>query len=113
MYGRFAEVACNSEGTAKEFVRWLPKMQPRTCVTPNGVPVEKFGVAEVVGDAGVLVNPGDHAQLARELRDVLSNPTRRKTLEEASQRRASDFGIERTVDGYLRIYEAALADLPA
>jgi glycosyltransferase involved in cell wall biosynthesis len=45
MYGRFSEVACNSEGTAKEFVRWLPKMQPRTCVIPNGVPVDKFAHA--------------------------------------------------------------------
>lgn len=46
MYESYAAVACNSQGTAEEFVRWLPDMRPRVSVIPNGVPFEKFASAE-------------------------------------------------------------------
>ncbi len=46
MYERYVAVACNSQGTANELVRWVPRMRSRASVIPNGVPVEKFAKAE-------------------------------------------------------------------
>jgi len=66
------------------------------------------GLADVVRGAGILFPVGDHAALAREIRELLVSSERRRELSEASQKRAQSFGIDRTVDGYLAMYESVL-----
>jgi glycosyltransferase involved in cell wall biosynthesis len=66
------------------------------------------GLAQVVHGAGTLFPVGDHLALAREVQALLSSPERRQEMSKASRRRAQCFGIEKTVDGYLAMYESVL-----
>jgi len=64
------------------------------------------GLADVVHGAGVLFPVGDHAALAREIQALLASPERRREMGKASRKRAQAFSIDRTVDGYLAMYES-------
>lgn len=66
------------------------------------------GLGDVVRGAGILFPVGDHAVLAREIRELLGSSQRQHEMSKASRRRARDFGIDRTVDGYLSMYESVL-----
>ena len=68
------------------------------------------GLAQLVQGAGILFPVGDDAALAREIRTLLASPERRRELSNASRKRAQCFSIEKTVDGYLAMYESALQD---
>lgn len=77
----------------------------------SGLPVvasDVPGLADVVRGAGVLFPVGDHTALAREIRELLGSSQRQRELRKASRERAQDFGIDRTVDGYLSMYESVL-----
>jgi glycosyltransferase involved in cell wall biosynthesis len=76
-----------------------------------GLPViasEVPGLAQVVRGAGILFPVGDHTRLASELNRLAASKEKRMLMSEASLRRARDFSIERTVDGYLELYELML-----
>ncbi len=45
MYSRYRQIACNSEATAAELVRWCPNVKDKVQVIPNGIPVEVFANA--------------------------------------------------------------------
>jgi len=66
------------------------------------------GLADVVRGAGALFPVGDHRALAHEIQRLLASPQRRREMGEASRKRARSFSIDRTVDGYLAIYESIL-----
>jgi glycosyltransferase involved in cell wall biosynthesis len=66
------------------------------------------GLAQVVHGAGILFPVGDDAALAREIQELLASPERRHEMSKASRERAQSFGIDRTVDGYLSMYESVL-----
>lgn len=66
------------------------------------------GLAQVVGEAAVLVPPGDDEKLALQLQSVLSDPDLRQKLALASRERATHFGIEQAVEQYLALYRAAI-----
>jgi glycosyltransferase involved in cell wall biosynthesis len=66
------------------------------------------GLAQVVGDAGILIPPGDSALLAMEVRSLIASPVRRSQFSQAAVQRASQFGIEKTVDAYIALYESIL-----
>ena len=80
MYSRYEKIACNSEGTAAEFRKWLPELAGKAMVIPNGVPLERFRNAAPLAE-GMLpgepphivfvarFNPAkDHATLIRAMR---------------------------------------------
>lgn len=67
------------------------------------------GLAQVVGDAGILVPPGDPAVLAAEIRSLIHSPERRAQLSRAAVERGRQFSIERTVDAYIDLYRSVLA----
>lgn len=67
------------------------------------------GLAQVVGDWGVRVPPQDPEALARAIRRLLDSPELRRELSEKSMQRAADFDIEKTVDGYIQVYEDVLS----
>ena len=54
------------------------------------------GLSEVVGDAGVLVPPGDEAALAAAILALVRDPVRRDAVAAAGLSRARDFGMAAT-----------------
>ncbi len=75
-----------------------------------GVPVVATAagaVPEVVGDAAVLVAPGDADGLAEALRDVLLDDERADGLRRRGRARVADFDWDRTVDGLVALYRDA------
>lgn len=67
------------------------------------------GLAQVVGDAGILVPPGDSATLAAEVRTLISSPNRRRQLSQAAVDRGRQFSIENTVAAYIDLYRSVLS----
>ena len=76
-----------------------------------GVPVvatDVPGVAQVVGDAGMLVPIKDPGALAEAISAVLQDPKRSSAMSAAGQTRARSFDISETVAQYAELYEAVL-----
>ena len=65
--------------------------------------------AEVVGAAGVLVDPLDVDAIASALGDLLADGDRRSALGRAATERAAEFTWARTAEGMVAVYEAAAA----
>jgi glycosyltransferase involved in cell wall biosynthesis len=55
-------------------------------------------LAEVAGDAAILFDPEDPAQMADLMREVAADPTRLESLEEAGSLRAREFTWEASAD---------------
>jgi glycosyltransferase involved in cell wall biosynthesis len=77
------------------------------------------GVPEIIknGETGFLVEPGDVAELANKLIQLLSNPVLRRTLGEASQRRIwshyrSECVIPQLEDLYWHLWEGRVIEQP-
>ncbi|HMH12535.1 MAG TPA: glycosyltransferase [Edaphobacter sp.] len=45
MYHHYQRIACNSQATADELIRWCPGIAGKTQVVPNGIPLETFANA--------------------------------------------------------------------
>lgn len=63
---------------------------------------------EVLGDAGILVPPGDSGKLAETLSMLIENPSLRELLGEKAKRRAENFSIRNTVTSYENLFEELL-----
>ena len=77
----------------------------------TGLPVVASNVpalAQVVQGAGVLFPPGNHAELAQRLSELIASPELRRKMSQASIQRARQFSIEHTVDAYVQLYESVL-----
>jgi len=78
----------------------------------HGVPVIATNVAnmaELVGDAGVIVPPGDPAALAAALDRFASDADHRRRLTDAAAARASLFGRDTHASACLTLYEQVLS----
>ena len=64
--------------------------------------------AAVVGDAARRVEPGSAGALRDAVVELLENRTKLRELAAAGRARAEEFSIDKTVDAYLPLYEAAL-----
>jgi glycosyltransferase involved in cell wall biosynthesis len=76
-----------------------------------GVPVIVSGTSslpEVVGDAGILVDPRDDHSIAQALERLLSDEELRKSLGERGRQRAQSFSRREFVSRHLEIYRSAL-----
>ncbi|MEO7571040.1 MAG: glycosyltransferase family 1 protein, partial [Acidimicrobiales bacterium] len=62
------------------------------------------GLTELVGDAGVLVEPADAPALAQAIADLLADEPRRDHLARSGQQRAEEYTWARTVDGLARLW---------
>jgi len=70
------------------------------------------GLAQVVGNAGILFPVGNEKILARELTALIQSPDRCLKMSQASRQRAQHFNIERTVNAYVQMYESVLGISP-
>lgn len=75
---------------------------PLICSNASALP-------EVVGDAALLVNPRDAAEIARTIACVLDDAAQRDDLGAKSLARAAQFSWERTARETLQVYRAARA----
>ncbi|ABI55494.1 TIGR03088 family PEP-CTERM/XrtA system glycosyltransferase [Alkalilimnicola ehrlichii MLHE-1] len=101
----------------------LPSLAEGICNTvleamACGLPVvatEVGGNPDLVrpGETGTLVPAGDPSTLARHLQAYLDDPERRQREGEAARARAEAvFSMEAMVEGYMRVYDQALAEHP-
>jgi glycosyltransferase involved in cell wall biosynthesis len=67
------------------------------------------GLAQVVGDAALLVPPSDSEALAAAIRRLIASPELRLQLARAAVERSSQFSIEKTVEAYIELYRAIVA----
>jgi glycosyltransferase involved in cell wall biosynthesis len=87
----------------------LPALEALASGTPL-VTSAGSALEEVVGDAGVLVDPNDTGALADALTRVLDDAAFAASLRKAGPMRAADFTWSRCVDGYVDVYERAARD---
>ena len=82
----------------------LPPLEAMACGCP--VVVSSAGsLPEVVGDAGLVFEPGDVEALARALTEVLSDRAMRKDLAARGLARARQFSWEKAANETIRVYE--------
>ena len=77
-----------------------------------GTPVIASNVAsmpEVLGDAGILIDPSDKKAWTNAIVELLSGGETRARLREAGLRRATEFTWDRTARLTLDVYRRALA----
>jgi glycosyltransferase involved in cell wall biosynthesis len=67
------------------------------------------GLADVIGDAGVLVPSGDAGAFGRAISSLLDSAERRAALSRAALQRAQDFTIEATAASYIQLYQRLIA----
>jgi glycosyltransferase involved in cell wall biosynthesis len=79
MYSHYRHIACISDATAEELIRWCPSVAGKTSIIPNGIPLDTFETARPAALPSVPTNvtrlvfvgrfevPKDHATLLRAL----------------------------------------------
>jgi len=73
----------------------------------SGCPVvatRNAALADVVGDAGVLLEPGDVGGLMAALQGLLASPAERARLGAAGRQRAERFSIDATAEAHVALY---------
>lgn len=86
----------------------LPPLEAMSCGTPVVVS-NTSSLPEVVGDAGVLLEPGDTHAWTRALGDLLTNTARVNELEQRGLERAKLFTWQRAATETAQIYGRVLA----
>ena len=77
----------------------------------SGVPIvaaKTSSIPEVIGNAGILVDPLNISEMAEAVRRVLSDPSLRASLTEKGIQRARGFTWERAAQETLRIYQEVI-----
>lgn len=82
----------------------LPPLEAMACGTPV-ITSNTSSLPEVVGDAGIMVDPHDVNGLAKAMYDVLTNDQLRENLVKKGLERAKLFSWEKTARETLRVYE--------
>lgn len=85
----------------------LPVLEAMACGAPV-VTSNRSSLPEVVGQAGVTVDPEDSEGLATAMLQVLTDEDRRTALREVGRRRAAEFTWERAAQETLHVYRQAL-----
>jgi alpha-1,3-rhamnosyl/mannosyltransferase len=87
----------------------LPPLEAMACGTPV-VASRASSIPEVVGDAGVLVDPDDVAEIAGALERVVGSPSVRAELVRRGRERALGFTWARCAELTVRAYRRALGE---
>jgi glycosyltransferase involved in cell wall biosynthesis len=86
----------------------LPALEAMACGTPVVV-ADRSSLPEVVGEAGLLINPDDPDDIARALTRVLTDGLLRTRMRELGLARSACFTWERAARETLAVYRAMLA----
>ena len=63
MYSRYTAIACASDGIAASLTAWIPGVEAKITVIPNGIDVETFESAKPASRASAGINNGNCALL--------------------------------------------------
>ena len=85
----------------------LPVLEAMACGTPV-VTSNISSLPEIVGNAGILVTPGEESALAEAMVKVLSDPKMQENLAEKGIIRSKDFSWKRTAKETLQVYQHVL-----
>jgi glycosyltransferase involved in cell wall biosynthesis len=85
----------------------LPILEAMASGTPV-IAADRSSLPEVVGEAGLLVDPEDVEQIAQRILNVAGNPHLRHTLSQAGLARAAQFTWARAASQTLESYERAM-----
>jgi glycosyltransferase involved in cell wall biosynthesis len=86
----------------------LTALEAMACGTPTVVS-NRGSLPEVVGDAGLLVDPDDTAEIALAIRHVLCDSNLRDQMRAAGLARAATFTWRKTAETVLEVYRRVLA----
>ena len=81
----------------------LPPLEAMACGTPV-ITSDSSSLPEVVGDAGILVDPKDTDAITDAMQRLIANPSLRSELAECGPRRASTFTWKRMAAETLAVY---------
>ena len=84
----------------------LPALEALACGAPL-VTTTGSAIEELVGDAAVLVPPGDVTALTEALRSVLDDPSGATALRAAGPARAARYTWDATIDAHIALYREA------
>lgn len=82
----------------------LPPLEAMACGCPV-ITSNTSSLPEVVGDAGIMVNPYNVEEIARAIDLVLSNENLRKEMIEKGLKQAQKFSWRKTAEETLKVYE--------
>jgi glycosyltransferase involved in cell wall biosynthesis len=86
----------------------LPPLEAMACGAPV-IASRIESIAEVVGDAAMLVAPTDTPALAQGVIDLLRDEDLQRAMAEKGMRRAAGFSWQRTAQMMREVYDEALA----
>ncbi len=81
----------------------LPVLEAMACGTPV-ITSNTSSLPEVLGSAGILIDPHNVSQLTREMENLLTNPVQRDLLTQAGIKRAKIFTWEKCASKTLDVY---------
>ena len=84
----------------------LPPLEAMQCGTPV-ITGDRTSLPEVVGDAGLMVNPFDESAIASAIERLIDNPPLRAELRAKGWQRAATFSWQETARLTLKVYEQA------
>lgn len=87
----------------------LPPLEAMACGTPV-ITSNTSSLPEVVGDAGLMIDPQDVDGLAEAMSQVLTDPALCAEMRTKGLKRAAEFTWERTASGYLDVLNRAYID---
>jgi len=82
----------------------LPPLEAMACGTPV-IASDRGSLPEVVGDAGLIIDPEGEDSIAGAIERLWESDTLRSELREKGLRRAKDFSWEKTARETLKVYE--------
>lgn len=85
----------------------LPPLEAMACAVPV-VTSDRSSLPEVVGDAGILVDPDDPRAIAAGLLDVLRHPKRARALAERGRERSRSFTWKRSAEALAAVFDEVL-----
>jgi len=86
----------------------LPPLEAMACGTPVVVS-QRASLPEVVGEAGLLVNPDSDEEIAAALHRVLTDPDLASDMRQKGLTQAGKFSWRRAAEETLAVYEETLA----
>ena len=87
----------------------LPPLEAMACGAPV-IAAKASAVPEVVGEAGLLIPPGDAGALTQALAGLLTNPELAQDLRQRGFARAALFSWQRAAQSTLAVYEEVAGD---
>jgi len=85
----------------------LPALEAMACGTPV-VASNQSSLPEVLGQAGLLVDPRDVEAIAEAISEVLADETLHQQLSQAGRRRAAQFTWDKVATALLDVYQTVL-----